>query len=120
MSGRMVGIRALIGVFVFCVGATINYWADGVFIDLANSFGHKYKIPYGGLFNYVAAPHYFGEIVEWIGFAMISASFPAFAFVSYTASNLVPRALHHHKWNQLRWGEQYSSLNRKAIIPFVL
>lgn len=117
---RVVGVRAAMGAIIFFIGASINYWADSVFIKLANSFGHKYKIPYGGLFNYISAPHYFGEIIEWTGFAIISNSSAGVAFVLYTIANLVPRALHHHHWNALRWGHQYLSLNRYAIVPFIL
>ena len=140
----------MLGIVLFVSGFVINYWADSVFAQLSNSFGHKYKIPHGGLFNVVAAPHYLGEIIEWCahprrrrrrparraapphaltrrprraprtGFAVITASFPGVAFATFTACNLVPRALHHHKWNHQRWGETYRDLRRNAIFPFVL
>lgn len=35
-----------------------------------------YKIPYGGMFEYVSCANFFGEIVEWVGFAMASWSLP--------------------------------------------
>ena len=80
----------------------------------------RYQIPHGGLFQLVAAPHYLGEIIEWTGFAVITASFPGTAFAVFTACNLVPRAVHHHRWNHQRWGETYRDLKRHAIFPFIL
>jgi 3-oxo-5-alpha-steroid 4-dehydrogenase 1 len=34
-----------------------------------------YKIPTGGLFDYITGANFFGEIVEWTGFAIASCSF---------------------------------------------
>ena len=48
-------------------------------------------------------PNHFGEIVEWIGFAILSWSLPAFAFAIWTMANLVPRSLNHHQWNMDNW-----------------
>ena len=52
----------------------------------------------GGCFEWVSGANYFGEIIEWIGFAVASWSFPAAAFALFSISNIGPRALHHHRW----------------------
>ena len=58
-----------------------------------------YKIPRGGTFEYVSAANYFGEIVEWSGFALAAApSLPAAAFAFFTFANLAPRGWRHHQW----------------------
>ena len=57
-----------------------------------------YKIPRGGAFAYVSAANYFGEIVEWVGWALVVGSLPAAAFALFTFCNLAPRGWRHHQW----------------------
>jgi len=52
----------------------------------------------GGLFTYVSGANYFGEIVEWFGFAIATWSLPAFAFAFFTLCCIGPRAYHHHRY----------------------
>ena len=77
-----------------------------------------YKIPRGGMFEYVSAANYFGEIVEWAGFALACNSLPALAFAVSTFCNIGPRGFSHHKDYLRRFGDKYPR-NRKAVIPFV-
>jgi hypothetical protein len=74
-----------------------------------------YKIPRGGAFGVVSGANYFGEIVEWAGFAVAAWTLPAAAFAFFTFSNLAPRAHHHHKWYQAKF--QDYPMRRKAVIP---
>lgn len=53
--------------------------------------------PPGGLFEYVTAANYFGEVVEWCGFALASWSPQAGAFALFTACSLFSIAQHHHQ-----------------------
>ena len=48
------------------------------------------------MFEYVSAANYFGECLEWSGFALASWSLPALAFGWFTWANIGPRAYHHH------------------------
>ena len=48
------------------------------------------------MFEYVSAANYFGECLEWLGFAIASWSLPALAFSLFTFANIGPRAYHHH------------------------
>ncbi len=73
----------------------------------------------GGLFEYVSAANYFGECLEWIGFAVASWSLPALAFSLFTWSNIGPRGYHHHLYYKEKFGAEYPK-NRKAIIPFLI
>ena len=77
-----------------------------------------YKIPKGGLFKYISCPNHFGEILEWIGFAIMCWNLAAFAFAIWTVANLIPRAVSHHKWYKENF-ENYPT-KRKAVIPFLL
>lgn len=80
----------------------------------------------GGLFDYVSGANFFGEIVEWTGFAIASnCQLPAVAFAVFTVLNVGPRALQHHRDYIRRFsGESkdkpaYPS-ERRALIPFLL
>jgi len=81
----------------------------------------RYKIPPStGLFYFVSAANYTGEIIEWIGFGIACGSLASFAFAVYTMSNLIPRALKHHEWYLQTFGAEYEKLGRKAVIPCLL
>lgn len=77
-----------------------------------------YKIPRGGLFEYVSGANFFGEIVEWAGFAVASGSLPATAFALFTFANIGPRAIAHHQWYLQKFGRDYPP-TRKALIPLL-
>lgn len=96
----------------------MNLQSDAILRKL-RSTAVGYQIPVGGLFRYVSAPHYLGEIVEWLGFCVASnGSLASIAFVLYTASNLIPRATTHHVWYKETFGDKYPK-ERRAVIPFV-
>ena len=88
-----------------------------------------YKIPRGGMFDYVSAPHFLGEIIEWTGFALLNrGSLASVSFALFTAANLIPRAVAHHEWYRQTFGVSSSNngdddnrypRGRKAIVPFV-
>lgn len=108
-------LRYIIGVSIFVTGFIINQYHDKILIGLRKARSNGYQIPYGGLFNYVSCPNFLGEIIEWIGFAILCWSLPALAFGIWTSVNLIPRAIDHHKWYKSHF-ENYPS-DRKAILP---
>jgi steroid 5-alpha reductase family enzyme len=124
-------LRFLIGVALFFAGMACNIFSDAALHALRDSGDNRqqkqkgvlargsarYKIPRGGAFEWVSCANYFGEVVEWTGFAVACWSLPALAFAVYTFCNLGPRAHHHHNWYKNKF-EDYPS-SRKAIIPFV-
>jgi 3-oxo-5-alpha-steroid 4-dehydrogenase 1 len=87
-------------------------------LALRESSKNGYTIPRGGLFNYISCPNFFGEILEWTGFAIMTWSPAALAFALWSFVNLITRALDHHKWYRNRF-EDYPQ-KRKAIIPYIL
>ncbi|RMG93975.1 MAG: DUF1295 domain-containing protein [Deltaproteobacteria bacterium] len=102
------------GVLLFAFGFSVNRWADGVLRRL-KAEGKGYQIPRGGLFTWISCPNYFGEIVEWIGFALATRSPAAWVFAYFTICNLAPRARTHHRWYRERF-EDYPKA-RRALIP---
>ncbi|KAF0445839.1 3-oxo-5-alpha-steroid 4-dehydrogenase [Gigaspora margarita] len=128
-------LKFILGVLIFLIGMVINIHHDNILFSLRNNLdkstiksesvkvitiaNSKYVIPNGGLFDYIACPHYFGEIIEWIGFVIATwYSYPAVLFLTATLANLVPRAKSNLDWYREKFGDMYPK-NRKAIIPFV-
>lgn len=110
--------RFIVGILLFINGFAINNWADTILINLRKPGETGYKIPTGGLFNYISCPNHFGEIIEWLGFAVMINSLPAWSFALWAFCNLVPRALDHQKWYRKKFADYPKE--RKAVIPFVL
>uniref|UniRef100_A0A8C0UKX5 3-oxo-5alpha-steroid 4-dehydrogenase (NADP(+)) n=1 Tax=Cyanistes caeruleus TaxID=156563 RepID=A0A8C0UKX5_CYACU len=110
-------IRFTSGLFLFLLGMGINIHSDLLLRQLRKPGEVTYKIPQGGLFTYVSGANYFGEIVEWFGFAIATWSLPAFAFAFFTLCCIGPRAYHHHRY-YLKTFTDYPK-SRKALIPFV-
>lgn len=110
-------ICILIGFIIFIIGLYINISSDNTLIKLrTNQKG--YVIPKGGLFNYVSCPNFFGEIIEWLGFAIMTLNLGSISFLIWTICNLIPRSKAHHNWYKENF-ENYPS-KRKAVIPYLL
>ena len=107
----------ILGVILFLIGMRINMQSDTILLNL-RSKNKGYQIPKGGFFKYVSYPNYFGEILEWIAFALMTWSWAGFSFMIWTMANLVPRAIKGHEWYHQQF-DNYPK-NRKAIFPFFL
>jgi 3-oxo-5-alpha-steroid 4-dehydrogenase 1 len=110
--------RFICGILLFVGGMFINWQSDNILIHLRKPGETDYIIPIKGFFRFVSCPNHFGEIVEWSGFALMTWSSPGLAFAIWTLVNLLPRALHHHKWYKSIFPDY--PVSRKALIPFVL
>ncbi len=117
-AGWLMDPRFVVGVAVFAVGYRINRWADAVLAGLRRPGETGYKIPRGGLYELISCPNYFGELLEWLGWAIATWSVAGLSFAVFTAANLVPRALTHHRWYREKFPEYPRS--RRAVVPFVL
>jgi protein-S-isoprenylcysteine O-methyltransferase Ste14 len=106
------------GIIFFITGFIINKTADEKFRVLRSSNPKEYLLPEGWLFRYISCPHYFGEIIEWAGWAVMTWSLPGLAFFSFTFANLFPRGVSSHKWYRKKFPEY--PLDRKAVIPFLI
>ncbi|UCC41372.1 MAG: DUF1295 domain-containing protein [Candidatus Aminicenantes bacterium] len=109
--------RFITGFILFISGFTINLHSDSVLRSLRAADEKGYKIPHGGLFEYVSSANYFGEIVEWCGWALATWSLPGLAFALFTIANLAPRAQAHHEWYRREFPGYPKK--RKALIPFL-
>ena len=114
----LMGPQFVIGAVVFVLGMRINRQSDNILLSLREPGSSGYRIPHGGMFRYVSAPNYLGEILEWIGWAIATWSLPGLAFALYTTANLLPRALTNHRWYQEKFPDYPPE--RRALIPGVL
>jgi len=110
--------RFIMGISFFISGFVINQASDNHLINLRTNNRNGYYIPGSKLFKYVSCPNFLGEIIEWSGFAIMTWSLPGLSFAIWTAANLIPRALHHHRWYH-EYFDDYPRM-RKAIFPGVL
>ncbi len=106
------------GTILFAFGFFVNNQSDHILIHLRKPGETGYRIPKGGFFRYVSCPNLFGEIIEWIGFALMTFALPTLTFALWTMYNLIPRALAHHEWYQSRF-DDYPE-DRKAVFPRLL
>ncbi|EOY07305.1 hypothetical protein QUC31_011424 [Theobroma cacao] len=117
-NDKLFWLRFLVGLLVFIAGMWVNVWADSVLVGLKKQGGGGYKVPRGGLFDLVSCPNYFGEIMEWLGWAVMTWSCVGFGFFLYTCANLVPRARASRRWYLEKFKDDYPK-HRKAVIPFL-
>ena len=106
------------GITIFLIGMFINIRSDYLIISLRKDKGPGYHMPDKFMHRYISAPNYFGEIIEWIGWAILTWSISGLVFALWTIANLFPRALAHHRWYKEKF-KDYPK-NRKAIIPGII
>ncbi len=110
--------RFLVGVLLFVLGYAMNRRADAALRALRAPGETGYKVPRGGMYEWVSCPNYLGEIVEWAGWALATWSLSGLAFAVYTVANLAPRAVAHHRWYRNTFPDYPPA--RKALIPFLV
>ncbi|HUT82223.1 MAG TPA: DUF1295 domain-containing protein [Candidatus Bathyarchaeia archaeon] len=109
----------IVGFTIFVFGFFINKQSDHILRNLRKPGDkERYKIPSGGLYRRLSCPNYFGEILEWMGWAVLTWSIAGVYFTFWTTANLLPRAISHHKWYKENF-DDYPE-DRKALIPFLL
>lgn len=109
----------LIGLIVFIAGMAINLHSDHVIRHLRKPGDTKHYIPRKGLYRYVTSANYFGELTEWTGYAILTWSPAGLLFAVWTFANLGPRAKSLTEKYEKEFGEEYTKLNKKHLIPFI-
>ena len=112
-----VSMFLITGFLLFVLGLYINISSDNKLINL-RKIKKGYFIPKGGLFEHISCPNFFGEILEWFGFALMTFNIGSLSFFIWTCCNLIPRALAHHKWYKNKFNEYPKE--RKAILPYLI
>jgi protein-S-isoprenylcysteine O-methyltransferase Ste14 len=107
----------IVGITIFFTGFFMHIHSDHIIRNLRKPGETDFKIPYGGMFQFISCPSYLGEIIEWYGWAIMTWSLPGLVFAIWTTANLGPRARSNHHWYQETF-KDYPK-NRKALIPFI-
>lgn len=109
----------ILGTLIFAVGMYINQSSDYIIRHLRKPGDTRHYIPRGGMFRYVTSANYFGEFTEWVGYAILTWSVGGLVFAVWTFANLAPRAYRLHQRYISEFGQEYKSLRRRYIIPFI-
>lgn len=107
----------IIGVLLFFTGMAINWYSDYIIRHLRKPGDTRHYLPSRGMYRYVTSANYFGEIVEWTGWAILTWSLSGLVFLWWTVANLIPRAnaiWHHYKEE---FGDEVG--DRKRVFPFL-
>lgn len=107
----------IIGTIIFFSGIVINWHSDHIIRNLRKPGDSGHYIPRGGLYRWVSSANYFGETVEWIGFAILTWSWAGAVFALWTFANLAPRAKKINEHYCKEFGAKFTSLKLKSIIP---
>ena len=122
------------GIILFALGMFINIRSDNILLkikkrklealkkenkDIQIEASKKiYGIPNEFLFQYVASPNYFGECLEWLGYAIAGWSLNGLVFFLSTFSILLSRAILNKQWYRNNFTEYPK--DRKAMVPFII
>ena len=110
--------RFIGGLVLMLGGAALNVWADYRLLHQRRTAGGRPVLPRGGAFRVVACPNLAGEVLEWVGFALLTWCMPALAFALWTVANLLPRALWRRDWYRATFPD--FPPKRAALLPGVI
>ena len=110
----------VIGFIIFIFGFYVNLRSDYIIRHLRKSDNDtKHYLPKGFLFEYVTSANYLGELIEWLGFAILTWSISGLVFFIWMFANLVPRADAIYKRYQQDFAAEMERKNLKRVFPFV-
>ncbi len=109
----------IVGTVIFFAGMFINIHSDSVIRGLRKPGDTRHYLPKGGMYNYVTSANYFGEIVEWTGFAILTWSLSGAVFAWWTFANLVPRAAAIYTRYKEEFGGEVEKRKLKRVIPWI-
>ena len=102
---------------MFGLGELLNGYHHWLLARLRPPGAHTYVMPRGGLFGWVASPHYLGEILSFVGYAMMSDLLPVWGNALVVSAYLSSRANSNLKWYQREMPLRIPSGWRR-LVPF--
>lgn len=118
-SDWLTGVPFIAGAVVFVTGMFINIQSDSIIRNLRKPGDRNHHLPKKGMFRYVSSANYFGEFLEWTGFAVLTWSAAGAVFALWTFANLAPRAVRIHQRYAQEFPDEFDPRRTKSIIPFI-
>lgn len=115
----LTSVPFLVGMALFLFGMGVNIHSDRIIRNLRKPGDTAHYLPRGGMFRWVTSANYFGELVEWTGFAILTWSVSGAVFALWTFANLAPRAARIYNGYRQEFPEQLDTRTTKRIIPFI-
>ncbi len=115
----LVSLPFIAGTVLFLAGMVVNIWSDHIIRHLRKEGDTRHYLPQKGFFRYVTSANYLGEIVEWLGFALLTWSLSGLVFFIWTFANLVPRANATYKRYLKEFPEEMAAKPRKRVFPIL-
>jgi len=115
----LTSVPFLVGTALFLLGMGVNIHSDRIIRNLRKPGDKAHYLPRGGMFRWVTSANYFGELVEWTGFAILTWSVSGAVFALWTFANLAPRAARIYNGYRQEFPEQLDTRTTKRIIPFI-
>lgn len=115
----LTSVPFLVGTPLFLLGMGVNIHSDRIIRNLRKPGDTAHYLPRGGMFRWVTSANYFGELVEWTGFAILTWSMSGAVFALWTFANLAPRAARIYNGYRQEFPEQLDTRTTKRIIPFI-
>lgn len=109
----------IVGFLIFLVGMCVNIQSDDIIRDLRKNGDSRHYLPKAGMFRYVTSANYFGEFIEWVGFAVLTWSWAGAVFAWWTFANLAPRATRIYAAYKKEFGDELNTKKTKRFIPFI-
>ena len=109
----------VLGTFLFFYGMFINIQSDGIIRNLRQPGDTRHYLPKGGMFRFVTSANYFGEFLEWVGFAVLTWSLSGAVFALWTFANLAPRAARIYDMYQREFPDELDTEKVKRILPYI-
>mmetsp|Transcript_48810 Transcript_48810/g.95422 ORF Transcript_48810/g.95422 Transcript_48810/m.95422 type:complete len:268 (+) Transcript_48810:240-1043(+) len=110
-----------VGSALFLIGQGGNLYHHYLLSKLRDSkkTEEQYVAPKGGLFRFVATPHYLFELIGWLGIAAVAQQMNAFLVFTSMSSYLAGRAVSQNAWNRSKFSDIDWPASRKNIVPFI-
>jgi len=112
-----------LGLLLFALAETANAHAHRVLRDLRAPGGRQRQIPRGFVFRRLSCPHYFFEILSWVGFNLVTGTWAGFAFMLVGAGILGAWAHTRHRAYRKEFdgqdGRELYPAERRALLPFL-
>ncbi len=107
------------GTLLFFAGMYVNIQSDSIIRNLRKPGDTAHYLPKGGMFRYVTSANYFGEFMEWVGFAILTWSWAGAVFALWTFANLAPRAARIHTMYSQEFPDEMDPHKVKRMLPFI-